>query len=494
MSSERESQESREEFVGMTAPKSRFSEWFSEVIAKAGLADIRYNVKGFIIFREWSVLAMEAMYDLYEREMQRCGHKPVWFPAVIPETNFKKEAEHVEGFAPQVFWITETGEGERLTERLAMRPTSETAMYNMYSKWIRSWRDLPLKLYQRGQVWRYETKSTRPFIRSREFHWIEGHDAFATLREAEAQVMEDMRITEAVMHREFGIPFIPMKRPGWDKFPGAVYTFAADSIMPDRKIIQQPSTHLLGQNFSKPFGIRFTDRSGKERHVWQTCYGPAISRMIASVIALHGDDKGLRFPFSIAPLQVIIIPINPKGDKTVKAFCNDVKDTLFDAGLRADVDNSDYTPGWKFNHWELGGVPIRLEIGPREARAKSVTLVRRDSGEKRSVPARGLLRAIVKEGGLLSQNLRRQADSFFRGNMGQARNLDELRKALAKGGFVRCGFCSLEIKGVPCAERVKEELHADVRGERADRKEKPSGRCVVCGRPARHVVYIGRQY
>ncbi len=494
MSSRKGTQESREEFVGMTTPKARFSEWFSEVIAKAGLADIRYNVKGFIVFREWSVLAMEAMYALYEREMQRRGHKPVWFPAVIPEKNFKLEAEHVEGFAPEVFWITETGSGERLTERLALRPTSETAMYNMYSKWIRSWRDLPLKLYQRCQVWRYETKSTRPFIRSREFHWIEGHDVFATLREAEAQVKEDMDITERVMHQEFGIPFIPIKRPSWDKFPGAVYTFASDSLMPDRKIIQQPSTHLLGQNFSKPFDIRFTDKSGKEKHAWQTCYGPAISRMMASVIALHGDDRGLRFPFRIAPLQVVIIPISPMGEKAVRAFCESVRETLFEAGLRVEVDGSDYTPGWKFNHWEMKGVPIRLEIGPKETRAKSVTLVRRDTGDKKSVSIKGLLKTMLKEGELLSQNLRGQADAFFRENRREARTLDELGKALARGGLVRCGFCSLEIEGVPCAERVKDEFHAELRGERADKKEKATGKCVVCGKSARHVVYIGKEY
>ncbi len=486
-------EEQREEFVGMTTPKSRFSEWFSEVIQKAELADIRYNVKGFVVFRHWSVLAMEAMYEAQEREMQRRGHKPIWFPALIPESNFLKEAEHVEGFAPEVFWVTHGG-SDKLTEKLAMRPTSETAMYTMYSKWVRSWRDLPLKLYQRCQVWRHETKSTRPFIRSREFHWVEAHNVFATLKEAEDQVREDMDITEAVMHREFGVPFMFMKRPEWDKFPGAVYTFAADSLMPDRKIIQQPSTHLLGQNFSKPFGIKFSDKSGKERHGWQTCYGPAISRIIASVIALHGDDKGLRFPFRIAPLQAVIVPINPKSEEAVARYCREVKDSLFDQGLRAEVDESDYTPGWKFNQWEMKGVPIRLEIGPREAKDKSVTLVRRDTGDKKSVPAKGLARVIGEEGELLTRNLRKEADAFFRENIHEAKDMKELENALQKGGFVRCGFCSTGIEGVPCAERIKDELHGDVRGERADKKEKASGKCAVCGKPARHVVYVGKQY
>jgi len=484
-----------EETVGMTFPKSKFSEWYSEVIAKTELADLRYNVKGFLVFRPWSVLAMEAMYDLYEREMQRNNHKPAWFPAVIPESNFKKEAEHVEGFAPELFWITHSGD-EKMTEKMAMRPTSETAMYTMYSKWIRSWRDLPLKIYQRCQVWRCDTKATRPFLRSREFHWIEGHDAFETLKEAEAQVREDMNMTESIMHQEFGVPFVFMKRPEWDKFPGAVYTFAADSLMPDKKIIQQPSTHLLGQNFSKPFDIKFTDKNGKESYAWQTCYGPAISRIMASVIALHGDDKGLRFPFKIAPVQVIIIPINPKNDKKLIKFCGEIKNKLFDSGLRVDVDTSEETPGFKFNHWEMKGVPIRLEIGPREMKEDSVTLARRDTGDKKKVSVKSMLETIIKEGQLLTDNLKKQSDSFFRGNIRDAKDWDTLSKEIQKGGFIKFPFCSMMIEGVPCAEKIKDDLHGDIRGERADKKEKPkpSDKCAVCGKKANHIVYAGRPY
>jgi prolyl-tRNA synthetase len=486
--------EAKEESVGMTSPRSRFSEWFSEVISKAELADIRHNVKGFLVHRPWSVLLMENMYAFYEGEMKRTGHMPVWFPALIPESNFKKEAEHVEGFIPEVFWVTHSGD-RKLEERLAMRPTSETAMYSMYSIWVRSWRDLPLKLYQKCQVWRYETKATRPFIRGREFYWIEAHDVFATLGEAEKQVREDMTITESVMHRVFGIPFIFIKRPDWDKFPGAVYTFAADSLMPDGRIIQQPSTHLLGQNFSRPFGISFVDRDNREKYGWQTCHGPAIWRMVASVISLHGDDKGLRFPFEIAPLQVIIVPIGHHENKPVLRYCGNVRKSLLESGLTAEVDSRDYTPGWKFNHWEMKGVPIRLEIGPREMSARKVTLVRRDTGGKKKVPVKDIAASVQKQGKLLSLSLRREADAYFRKNIREARSMEELRRALARGGFVRIGFCSTGIEGLPCAEKIKESLKADVRGERADRKEPARGRkCVVCGRPAKHVVYVGKQY
>ena len=241
----------KEEKITFNIDKDKnFSEWFTEIIKVAELADVRYNVKGFVVFQPWSVLAMEAMYDLYESALQRKGHKPMWFPAVIPEKNFFLEKSHVEGFAPEVFWITEHGANEKLEEKLALRPTSETAIYQMYSLWIRSYKDLPFKAYQRAQVWRHETKATRPFLRSREFYWIEAHDVFANEEGAMKQVHEDMETAEEILHKKFGVPFIFFKRPQWDKFAGAVNTYGADAIMPNGKMVQQPSTHLLGQNFS----------------------------------------------------------------------------------------------------------------------------------------------------------------------------------------------------------------------------------------------------
>lgn len=478
---------------GMTVPKSQFSEWFSEVIAKTELSDLRYNVKGFIVFREWAVLCMEEMYRALERELQSKRHLPIWFPAVIPEKNFKKEAEHVEGFAPEVFWITHAGD-EKLTEKLALRPTSETAMYTMYSKWIRSWRDLPLKLYQRCQVWRYETKATRPFIRSREFHWIEAHDAFATKEEAEKQVREDMDTTEKVMHGQFGIPFMPFRRPQWDMFAGAVYTVAADTLMPDGNVLQQPSTHFLGQNFSKPFGITFVDRNEKEQFAWQTCYGPAVSRIMASVIAMHGDDKGLIFPFEIAPVQVMIVPIIKSGqEEKVHAKCQQVK-SMLDKEFRVSIDYSENSAGWKFNHWEMRGVPIRLELGPRDMERKQVVLVRRDTGEKSSIPENDLYPAVKEAGTALTRNLVKKADAWFASMMHEAGSMHELEAELEKGGLVRADFCSRDSEGRKCAERIKERLHAEVRGDRPDVHEAPKGKCIVCGKPAKVVVYVGRQY
>jgi len=236
---------------GITVKKEEnFSEWFTQVINKAELADLRYNLKGFVVFRPWSVLVMEKIYDLFEEELQKNGHLPCYFPSLIPKENFEKEAEHVKGFTPEVFWVTKAADKE-LEQELALRPTSETAFYKMYSTWIRSWRDLPLKLYQRAQVWRYETKATRPFIRSREFYWIEAHDCFATKEEAEQQVLQDIETTRKVMEEKLGIPFLPLRRPEWDKFAGALYTIGSDSLMPDGKVVQQPSTHMLGQGFAR---------------------------------------------------------------------------------------------------------------------------------------------------------------------------------------------------------------------------------------------------
>ena len=245
---------------GLTVKKSEnFSEWFSQIIEKAEIIDIRGTAKGFVVIRPWGAEIIENMYKLYEEELHKKGHKPTFMPSIIPEENLKKESSHVKGFTPEVFWLKEINK-----EKFALRPTSETLYTPMFKLWIRSHRDLPLKLYQRGSVFRLDTKATRPLIRSREILWIEAHDAFATRKEAEAQVQEDIQMTENVMHQKFGIPFLPMKRPIWDRFAGAEYTIGSDVLMPDGKLIQQPSTHLMGQKFSKAFGAKFKDEKEKD--------------------------------------------------------------------------------------------------------------------------------------------------------------------------------------------------------------------------------------
>ena len=270
--------------------KENFSEWFLKFIEKGELIEDRYNIKGFYILRPWLMEIIDKIYEVWEEELKKTNHKKVLFPSLIPEENFEKEKEHVEGFKPEVFWVTEAGD-TKLNTKVALRPTSETAFYSIYPLWIRSYEDLPLKLFQSCSVFRYETKATKPLIRQREFLWIEAHNAFATEEEALEQIKEDMEITTKV-YEFFKIPFLFFRRPEWDKFKGAVYTFAADTILPDGKRLQLPSTHYLKQNFSKIFGIKFADRDEKEKYVYQTCYGPPISRTAAAIISIHSHDCG----------------------------------------------------------------------------------------------------------------------------------------------------------------------------------------------------------
>ncbi len=473
--------------------EENFSEWFTEIVKRAELADLRYNVKGFIVFQPWSVLAMEKMYRFLEETLQRKGHKPYWFPTLIPESNFKLEAEHVKGFTPEVFWVTEHGDGEKLSERLALRPTSETAFYKMFSYWIRSYRDLPLKTYQRANVFRYETKATRPFLRSREFYWIEAHCAFASEREAMEQVREDMETTKEVLHDIFGLPFIFFRRPEWDKFAGAVATFAADVLHPDGKVVQQPSTHLLGQNFSKPFNIKFRDRDGREKYVYITCYGPAVSRIFASVIAIHGDDYGLRFPWRIAPLQVIIVPVASEKNEGVIKKALELKEFLLANGIDADVDLSERSVGDKFYYWEMKGVPLRIEIGPRELEQQRLVVFRRDTMSKEEIAEIELLSYIERVSKEIDKNLIEQADKAFENRIVDAKSKNEIAEALDQGKIARCNFCSVSHEGEKCAEVIEKELKARVRGTRLE-PEKPDGPCVICGKKASAVVYIAREY
>ena len=474
---------------GITVKKEEnFSEWFTQIVKKCELADLRYNVKGFLVFQPWSVLAMEKMYKYLEEVLQKKGHKPYWFPTVIPESNLKKESSHLEGFNPEVFWITSGGK-KKFEEKLALRPTSETAFYQMFSLWIRSHNDLPLKTYQRANVFRHETKATRPFLRSREFHWIETHCAHATENDAFAQVLEDMKTTKEVLHDIFGIPFIFFERPSWDKFPGAHRTFAADALNPDGKVIQQPSTHIISQKFSKAFNIKFKDTDEKEKDVYMTTYGPAISRIFASIIITHGDYKGLKFPWEIAPLQVVIIPI----DKETEKKAEDLKKKI-EKFASCEIDYSDKRPGEKFNHWEMKGVPLRIDLGMKDLKKKKITLYRRDLDKKILINEKDLTKVIKKISKEFSNNLIKKADKIFQRRIKNAKNLKEIKQAIKKGKITRCNFCSVEKPGEKCAEIIEKQIGAEIRGTRLDEKSKPSGKCVICGKKANHIVYVARSY
>jgi prolyl-tRNA synthetase len=365
----------------------------------------------------------------------------------------------------------------------------------MYSLWIRSWRDLPLKIYQKGTMYRYETKATRPLIRGRENYWIEAHDVFATKKEAEEQVQEDIRTTEEIMHQRFGIPFLPMKRPVWDKFAGADYTIGSDVLMPDGRLIQQPSTHLLGQHFAKAFNIRFKDENGKEEFGWQTCYGPAMSRILASVISTHGDDFGLVMPFCISPIHVVIIPIFTKDNKEkVIKEATKIKDILERLDLYVELDSrEEKRPGEKYYEWELKGVPFRIELGEKEIKDKKLVLFTRDI-RKKDLVLFSKIQEIKRLGEEYDSRLLKKADGFMKDKITNCKTKSEIKKAIEGKKIARINFCSVEKDGIKCAEIVEKEINADIRGTLANKNEKPNGNCVICGKKAHEVVYIGRSY
>jgi prolyl-tRNA synthetase len=476
---------------GLTVKKGEnFSEWYTQIIQKAELADLRYNIKGFLIFQPWSVLSMEKMYSYMEKRLRQKGHKPYWFPTVIPKSNFEKESEHVKGFTPEVFWVTHGG-NKKLDEPFALRPTSETAFYQMFNLWIRSYKDLPFKTYQRANVFRYETKSTRPFLRSREFHWIETHCVHATEEDAMKQVKEDMSTTKEVLHDIYGLPFIFFERPSWDKFAGAYKTFAADVLNPDGKVIQQPSTHIISQNFAKAFNITYKDKDGKEKSVYTTCYGPAISRIFASVIIVHGDDKGLKFPWEIAPVNVVIVPIN--NNKKIKDEAESLKKEI-EKFADVEIDYSEKRPGEKFNHWEMKGIPVRIDIGTRDLENKKITLFRRDLDKKEIVNKKDVIKRIKEISEEFTKNLIKRADKIFQNKIKDAKNLKEIKEIIKNGGIARINFCSVDSNGEKCAEMIEKETGAEVRGIRLEEKQSPKGKCALCGKKANHIVYIAKAY
>lgn len=482
-----------ERALGITVSKAEnFSEWFTQVITKADLVDQRYNVQGFIVHKPWAMRIIREIYRMFEEELEKTGHEPVLFPLVIPEENFEKEKEHVEGFKPEVFWITEAGD-EKLEKRLALRPTSETAFYSMYPLWIKSWRDLPLKLYQSVSVYRYE-KNTRPFIRGREFLWIEAHDAFTTHEEALRQVKEDMENSRKVVWEKLGIPFLFLRRPYWDKFAGAVDTYAADTLLPDGRVLQISSTHDLGQGFAKAFDIKFLDRDGKWKYVWQTCYGPGIWRIVAALIGVHGDNRGLILPFEVAPIQVVIIPIyySEKDKEVILRKCKEIEEKLRGKGIRVYLDDrEEKTPGWKFNDWELKGVPFRVEIGSKEVKERVVTVCRRDLLERVKIAEEKLLEEIMRMAKDMLSNLKERALRFLNSNIVEAKNRDDVIKGISGRKIVKMAFCGEE----SCAEDMRLVTGgAKVRGTPIENYEPLEETCAWCGAKAKYTVYVAKAY
>ncbi len=479
--------------------QENFLEWFRRVIKLTDMVETRYPIKGFIVRKPWTMRIVNQVYRIYHEELDERDHEPAMFPLLIPESNLNKEKDHVEGFSAEVFWVTEGGskKNKKFEERYALKPTGETCIYPMYSLWVRSWQDLPIKMYHSGNVFRYETKETRPFLREREFMWIETHCVFSTHDEALKQVKQDIEISKKVLRERLALPFMIFKRPQWDKFAGAVNTFGVDIILEDGRVNQIGSTHDLGQNFSKAFDIKFVDKDEKEKYAWQTCYGPGFSRIIAGIVGVHGDDRGLRFPFEIAPLHVIIVPIFFKDSKEkVMEHCEKIKKSLKSKGYRIKIDDREGSPGSKFYYWELRGVPIRLEIGPRDIENKSLVVYRRDLDKKEVVKEKDLIKVLEKAPSEILDNLRSESEEILNKVVVDSFEFNDLVDKINSGKIVRTNFCSTDFDGEKCADRISEETSAEVRGENSEKEEKPEkgAKCVVCGKEAKHVVYVAKAY
>jgi prolyl-tRNA synthetase len=460
------------------------------VVLKAGLADYA-PVKGCMIIREDAYAIWEKIQEILNKKIKATGHRNVYFPMFIPESLLTKEAEHFAGFTPEVAWITMGGDTP-LEEKLAVRPTSETIMYATFSKWIRSWRDLPVKINQWCNIVRWETKATRLFLRTREFLWQEGHTAHATSEEAEAEVMYALNEYKDIMENYLAIPVLVGTKSDTEKFAGALYTTALEAMMPDGKALQMGTSHNLGQNFGKVFNVKFIGEDKLDHYVWQTSWG-ITTRLIGAMVMVHGDDKGLIIPPKVAPVQVVIVPIPFKGaePEAIVTKAKEIAETLKAKSFSVLLDDrEEYTPGWKFNQWELKGVPIRIELGPRDLKQGQVIMVRRDTGQKNPVKEKDIPATMEKLLQEIQDNLFAKAKASLQEKTNAVQSYDDFKKVICdKGGFVKAAWCG----SADCEAKIKDETGATIR-VRPFQKEEPMVNCIYCGQKAKETVYFARSY
>ena len=468
--------------------KEEFSEWYNELLWMAEIMDVRYPVKGLYVWYPFGFALRKNTYTIIREILDRSGHQEALFPLLIPENEFMKEAEHIKGFEDEVYWVTHGGKAP-LDVPLALRPTSETAIYPMYKIWVRSHADLPLKIYQVVNTFRYETKHTRPLIRLREItSFKEAHTVHATWEEAEAQVKEAVALYTEIYHR-LAVPVLRSRRPDWDKFPGADYTDAIDALMPDGKTLQIGTCHHLGNNFSKTFGITYEGSDGEQHYAYQTCYGIS-ERSIAATISIHGDNKGLILPPEVAPVQVVIIPILfKKGAEEVLAACKTVQASLKKIGLRVEIDASDLRPGAKYYKWEMKGVPLRLEIGPRDLKNNVAVAVRRDTGEKETIPLPEIEKGVLSRFETIHKNLFEKAKAELESRIFPCRNLEEVKEKIQKG-VATIPWCGKKECGLAIEARTEAGILGIPLEQEANLKEK----CPICGEETGTIVYVARKY
>ena len=477
-----------ERFVTAITPKSEdFSRWYTEIIRRAELADYA-PMKGMMVIRPYGYAIWENIQRLLDIRIKETGHTNAYFPLFIPESFLQKETEHLEGFSPEVAWVTHGGE-EELEERLAVRPTSEAIIGNMYSKWIKSWRDLPVMINQWANIVRWE-KVTRPFLRTTEFLWQEGHTAHETSEEAEQETLMILDLYREFVETELAIPVVSGRKTARERFAGALETYAIEALMSDGKALQMGTSHNLGQHFSKVFNIRFEDKDQKLQYVWQTSWGVS-TRLVGSIIMAHGDDSGLKFPPRIAPIQIVIIPIslgNWKQEVLPKA--QELEQKLKQEGWRVKLDaREEFTPGWKFSEYELRGIPLRIEIGPRDIKNNQAVVVRRDTMAKEFVSLDSLQIKIPKILSDVQDSMLAEARKFQEENTREVDNYQDFKSVLeSKRGFLKTFWCGSQ----DCEDKIKEETMATIRVVPLGQEEK--GKCVLCQAKAGTWVYFAKAY
>ena len=476
-----------QEFVTHITPRSEdFSQWYTDVIKQTELCDYA-PVRGCMVIRPYGYAIWERIQAETDARFKETGAENVYFPMLIPESLLLKESEHVEGFAPEVAWVTQGGQ-EELQERLAVRPTSETIFCAMYSKWVQTWRDLPMMYNQWCSVMRWE-KATRPFLRTSEFLWQEGHTIHATAEEAEEETLRMLEVYRQVAEDVLAIPVYVGRKSDKEKFAGARATYSMEAMMQDGKALQAGTSHNFGTNFAEAFDIRYQSKEGKLEYVNETSWGIS-TRLIGALIMTHGDERGLRLPPKVAPVQAVILPIAAHKGGVMEA-CTELRDTLKKAGFRVKLDDRDtVSPGFKFNDWELKGVPVRLEVGPRDLENGVVTVFRRDTLEKFTLPIGEIAE---KLGGLLEeiqQTLFDQAKAFRDERTVTVNSMEELETAVNQG-FAKAMWCGDRA----CEDTIKEKFNASSRNMPFDQEaHRFSDRCVCCGKKAEKVMYFAKAY
>ena len=477
------------EDMGITVSKDAdFSEWYTQVVQKAELADYA-PVKGLIVLRPDGYSIWESLRETFDKKFASVGVRNAFLPTLIPESLLGREKEHFAGFNPEVFWVTHSGES-LIGDRLALRPTSETLAYTMYAKWIQSWRDLPLKINFWNTALRAEIKATKPFLRTSEFLWQEGHTVHATQEEAEREVARILDIYRDTVEEELAIPVVTGKKSDSEKFVGSVYTTTMEAIMPDGKALQMGTSHFLGQHFSKPFDVKFSDRDNVEHFAWQTSWGVSW-RLIGAMIMVHGDDQGLVLPPRVAPMQAVIVPIYKTGDgkDTVMAKAEEIRAGLASIGVRVHLDDREgFSPGYKFNDWEMKGVPVRIEIGPRDIKGHVMQVVERHSHEKYSIGITETERVPEILEKIQSEMLERAKEQAKK-NTFEATEYAGFKSKVGDGGFFVLPWCGRK----ECEKQIKDDTGAEIRVIPFD--SAGSGeKCLCCDRSAVSRPVVARGY